>query len=418
MRIDTKFERVQWPVGHGGFHTGRLKGGDVDFRYFFDCGAISKVGKELIREKLAAVEFDFGVISHFDNDHYSELASAKKVKVLFIPYMTPADMVLQAVFDEATNGVTLTQAFEGFNVLRRLQENGTSIVMVDGRVGELSDTPEGRPDGTPENLPGGLSWRIPGVSKAVKGRQEMRHEAAVEVLIGTTEVLYFKFFNHRMKEASQAFAEQLEVAVKERRLKKEDETPYTNVADFLDAVLTGDAQVVRINGTVMQDIYKQTLTDDKLKASPITGSNLSSVTMYSRSACHWRNGNIHMSSSSILAPSPHRATSHYEDGWMLTGDLELTPKTWPAFNDHYFYELSECTVFNVPHHASEISLCEEATTFLASKFFVMSVNAEDGKHPADALKERLARHGVNSPQSVTTAWESTVAFESLLVIGR
>jgi hypothetical protein len=79
MRMVIKFERVQWPVGHGGFHTGRFKGGSADFRYFFDCGALSKEGKALIREKLETVEFDFGVISHFDHDHYSELGGAKKV---------------------------------------------------------------------------------------------------------------------------------------------------------------------------------------------------------------------------------------------------------------------------------------------------------------------------------------------------
>jgi hypothetical protein len=73
-------------------------------------------------------------------------------------------------------------------------------------------------------------------------------------------------------------------------------------------------------------------------------------------------------------------------------------------------------VFNVPHHASEISLCEEAVAFLVDQFFIMSVNAGDDKHPADALTERLKRHGVDSQQSVTTAWESMVASELLLQI--
>ena len=413
MQMDVKFQRVQWPVGHGGFHTGRLKGGRVDFRYFFDCGAISKEGKELIREKLAAVEFDFGVISHFDHDHYSELASAKKVKVLFMPYMTPADMVLQALVDWAATSLTLEQAFGGFYVLQQLQNSGTRIVMVDGYGDVQGDTPETEP----ESPPSGLLLRIPGVDKAAKGAQKMRHEAVVEVLHGKTELLYFKFFNHRVNEASQAFAEQLEVAVKASSLKKADKTPYTRVADFLTDVSAGDTQVVSINGRAMQNIYKKTLADTTLSASPITGSNLSSVTMFSRSARHRYYANIHMRGIALRARGAHRWIPPFEgDGWMLTGDLELTPRTWPAFNDHYFYELSECSVFNVPHHASEISLCEEAVTFLASQFFVMPVNAGDNKHPADALTGRLKRHEVDSQQSVTTAWESTVAVESLLLI--
>jgi hypothetical protein len=416
MRMSIKFERVQWPVGHGGFHTGRFKGGSADFRYFFDCGAYSKEGKVLICEKLMAIEFDFGVISHFDHDHYSELASAKKVKVLFIPYMTPADMVLQALADQAANALTTAEAFQGFNVLRQLQANGTRIVMVDGRGEVQGDTPQGEPEG----LQGGLSWRIPSVSKAAKGMQEMRHEAAVEVLQGARGLLYFKFFNHRVEEASLAFAVQLADAVNASRLKKADKTPYTRVDDLLADVVAGDAQVVRINARAMQKIYEKTLAAPTLRASPITGSNLSSLTMFSRLANRRYNSDIYMLRTARRAQGSRRGMPSDEDGWMLTGDLELTPKTWPAFNDHYFYELSECAVFNVPHHASEISLCEEAAAFLADQFFVMPVNDGDDKHPADALTERLERHGVNEneQQSVTTAWESMLAIESLLQIER
>ncbi|MCS4509950.1 hypothetical protein [Xylophilus ampelinus] len=48
METDIRFERVQWPVGHGGFHTGRLKGGQANLHYFFDCGATGKKGIELL----------------------------------------------------------------------------------------------------------------------------------------------------------------------------------------------------------------------------------------------------------------------------------------------------------------------------------------------------------------------------------
>lgn len=410
MRTKIKFERVQWPVGHGGFHTGRCHVGSADFRYFFDCGAKSKEGKELIRDKLTTIEFDFGVISHFDHDHYSELSSAKKVKVLFIPYMTQADMVLQALADIAANGLTLDQAFSGFGLLRTLQDTGTRVVMVDGR-GEIRGDPQ---QGETEELGGGLSWRITSISKGVKSTQEMRHEATVEVLKGTTTLIYFKFFNHRMEKASLEFKAQLADAVKAGQLKKADKTPHTCVDDFLADVMAGDADVVRINAKTMQEVYEKTLAAAPLKASPISGSNLSSLTMLSRSANHWFDSELHMRNMALRSQSSSRGVPGHSDGWMLTGDLELTPMTWPAFNDHYFYELSECAVFNVPHHASAISLCEEAAVFLAGQFFIMPVKAGDAKHPADELTERLKRHGVNRHQSVTTAWESTVAFESLL----
>lgn len=414
MRMDLKFERVQWPVGHGGFHTGRLKGRSADFRYFFDCGSYSKEGKALIREKLAAIEFDFGVISHFDHDHYSELASAKMVGVLFLPYMTPTDMVLQALADQAANALTAAQAFQGFNVLQQLQAKGTRIVMVNGRALGQGDTSQGEP----QELQGGLALRIPGVSKTAKGTQEMRHEAAVEVQQEAKVLLQFKFFNHRVEEASLAFSDQLAAAVGAGRLKKADKTLYTCVDDFLADIARGDANVVRINGKAMQKVYEKTLAAATLRASPITGSNLSSLTMFSRPADHRYDHDLYMTHTALRARGLRHGMSGNEQGWMLTGDLELTPKTWPAFNDHYFCELSECGVFNVPHHASDISLCEEATAFLADQFFVMPVNAGDDKHPADMLSERLERHGVDGHQCVTTAWESMVALELLLQIRR
>lgn len=317
MRMDLKFERVQWPVGHGGFHTGRLKARSADFRYFFDCGAYSKEGKALIREKLASIEFDFGVISHFDHDHYSELSSAKKVGVLFLPYMSPTDMVLQALADQAANGLTVAQAFQGFNVLQQLQANGTRIVMVNGRTPGQGDTPQAGP----QERRGELELRIPGVSKTAKGTQEMPHEAAVEVEHEAKVLLQFRFFNHRVEEASLAFSEQLSAAVEAGRLKKADKTPYTHIDDFLADIARGDAIVVRINGKAMQKVYKNTLATATLRASPITGSNLSSLTMFSRPADHRYDHYLYVTHPVLRALGSHHGMSVDEQGWMLTGDL-------------------------------------------------------------------------------------------------
>lgn len=406
-----KFERVQWPVGHGGFHTGRLKCGSADFRYFFDCGAISKEGKALISEKLNSAEFDFdfGVISHFDRDHYSELASAK-VKVLFLPYMTPVDKVLLALADQKANNLRIEEAFEGFKVLKELEEQGTRICMVDGRGEARGDTPQGD-TAEPQS---GFSLDIP----YVRNTSNMGHEDPVTVQQSKTKLLYFKFFNHRMEDVSQAFAKKLEDAIKSCDLLNMDNDPYKSVDDFIKDVTLGDVLVVEKNGKAMQRVYKSTLGTHPYSASPITPSNLSSLTMFSSVADYrWLDRwPCRFGFNSVLrVQGSRREISDYRNGWMLTGDLELTHKTWPAFNDHYFCELSKCVVFNVPHHGSGISLCDEAVAFLAGQFFVMSVNSEDGKHPDEALTDRLKRHGVNGQQSVTTAWESMVATEILLM---
>lgn len=411
MRNRFKLERVQWPVGHGGFHTGRLGCGRSDLRYFFDCGSRSKEGRAVIREKLAAIRYDFGVISHFDSDHYSELASAKQVKVLFLPYLTPADMVLLALADLAAEKVTLELAFRGFDILRQLRANGTRIVMVDGRGVLQGDVP----DGNSEELGGGLSLRIP-TRTTVQDTEEMQHEADVEVLQDKTVLLHFKFFNHRVEDASQAFLVELRAAISAGSLIKADKTEYGDVDSFLSDVKAGDALVVRLNGKELQKVYEKTLSSAPLKASPITGSNLSSLAMFSRPATDSPYMGINFSSSALREQSSRYTLPHSDDGWMLTGDLELTPKTWPAFYDHYFYELSRCSVFNVPHHGSAESLCEEAAFFLSGQFFVIPVDANDDKHPAKVLTDRLKRHGEDKQQSVTTDLESTVILETLLDI--
>jgi hypothetical protein len=151
--------------------------------------------------------------------------------------------------------LTVVKAFQGFNVLQQLQANGTRIVMVDGRAEGQGDTPQGEP----QELQGGLSLSIPGVSKAAKGTQEMQHVADVEVRRDAIALLRFKFFNHRLEEASLAFSAQLSVAVSAGQLQKADKTPYTRVDDFLTDVATGDTNVVRINGKAMQKVYKKTL---------------------------------------------------------------------------------------------------------------------------------------------------------------
>ena len=186
-----KFERTQWPVGHGGFHTGILKFDKVDFRYFYDCRSKSKEGNTLIEDKLSNVHFNFGVISHFDRDHYEALLNAT-VDVLFIPYMSPTDMLFYTIAS-LMDGSSVEEAIQGYAVLRRLSNAGTRIVMVnDSQPNQDSPTADTVEDPISDDA---VSLRIDTNRNGTSDYQQMSHESAVDAQLGAQPVLYFKFFN-------------------------------------------------------------------------------------------------------------------------------------------------------------------------------------------------------------------------------
>jgi hypothetical protein len=108
------FERTQWPVGHGGFHTAELQ---VDalapFHYFFDCGG-SKAGAQFIRGRLQGAQYDFGVLSHFHADHIGEMAHAR-VDRIFLPLLEDIDwlwVIAAHLSAELASVDSLVRAFE------------------------------------------------------------------------------------------------------------------------------------------------------------------------------------------------------------------------------------------------------------------------------------------------------------------
>ncbi len=97
------FERTQWPVGHGGFHTGRLIGhSQTLFSYFYDCGSHAPAASKavaLIRVELSSRHFQAGVISHFDHDHFAAVSHSAPA----VLYLSEVKLTILSLRDISPN---------------------------------------------------------------------------------------------------------------------------------------------------------------------------------------------------------------------------------------------------------------------------------------------------------------------------
>lgn len=91
----------QHPVGHGGFHIGKLEASDgTNFSWAFDCGSRRTARfNEYLEHRLARSRsaLDWLFISHFDTDHVSgldELMLGTDVRNVMVPYLENHEIVL------------------------------------------------------------------------------------------------------------------------------------------------------------------------------------------------------------------------------------------------------------------------------------------------------------------------------------
>jgi hypothetical protein len=89
--------RVQRPVGQGGFHTCSIRLGDSGFEYVYDCGSIQT---RALEREVAAYSEEVGIgrkldllsLSHLHHDHVSgleDLLGNHDVETILLPYLHP-----------------------------------------------------------------------------------------------------------------------------------------------------------------------------------------------------------------------------------------------------------------------------------------------------------------------------------------
>jgi beta-lactamase superfamily II metal-dependent hydrolase len=87
---------------------------------------------------------------------------------------------------------------------------------------------------------------------------------------------------------------------------------------------------------------------------------------------------------------------------MLTGDLELTRRTWTRFYEHYFLEWEDIKVINVPHHGSSRALHDDVIQQLREGMFLLfPVKKNDKSHPSKMLTDQLDKLRRCTQQNVT-----------------
>jgi hypothetical protein len=357
------FERMQWPVGHGGFHTGRLIArGKTTFSYFYDCGshAPKRSGAVLrISEELASTEYDVGVLSHFDHDHFASIGSSAP-RVLYLPYMTRTDQLLHMLLSSKGTPTGLRTQASVYETLNRIKNDGTKIIMVSGGDNIRSEGNEGQ-------------------ITQVAGRQIA--ECAFPVMSHTDiphqdNCLRFKFFNHYADDLSKDLFVLLIAHLAKFRDKAGNSYPSEQA--LLCAIEDEPASTVACNAKVFKAVYVALVAARPV--SGITASNLSSLVLLS--FCE------EPRSHAITVRCAPRQYVHARGnaGWLLTGDLEMKNKVWPAFYAHYASELLDCLVFNLPHHASSVALNWRAMHHLSPELvYLANVNSADKKHPSRVL---------------------------------
>ena len=414
-----KFERSQLPVGHGGFHIGTLDMNGKFFRYFFDCGG-GAAGKKLIETEFEQNKFDFGVVSHFDSDHFSQLRKAN-VKRVFIPYLEELDLFFLTLTHFVQSDKLVDLSTELAKFARVVQ-----VVMV--RHAAPNDN---APDDTLGQAPSGDDIGIVGL-KATKQGSTYSISDNENIYVGTksNRVVTLKFYNHQASKLQTAIRKALEealtksatitttpkktttksgkptkVPVPPPALSNESNAPYSTVEDFLADVKASPTTIIQKNAARLKAVYTEILNGHGEPG--VTASNLSSLTMFSVTTASptRRYHRDRLFSKPDVAMDYQHHYGYECDGWMLTGDLELTGCIWTGFYEHYHRAIEQCAVFNVPHHGSARAFDDRAIHHItANKHFIFSVNADDEHHPAPTMTALLQSYGVQ-PDNVTSVNE-------------
>jgi len=106
---------VQHPIGHGGFHSARMRhGSDLNLNWVFDCGsrrttrfdAYLRAWTDQRQEPI-----DWLFISHFDTDHVSgidTLMARSVIRDVMVPYVNERDLAYLALYEISRDNLDWT----------------------------------------------------------------------------------------------------------------------------------------------------------------------------------------------------------------------------------------------------------------------------------------------------------------------
>lgn len=354
-------QRVQYPVGQGGFHAGTLRllsrdpgdwqaairsddlmGGD--FVYVYDCGSepvklVRDVVKTFVRGR-ARKRIQMLFLSHLDRDHIAGVPallaprSGIEVDTIVLPYLDDVDRLIAFGRSAQTASADATERFFRDIVLDpvvTLQRFGPRQIILVPAVDE-EDLPESAPIEPPEGDEGAIRWGAissfdggtPDAGIMDSGAILLRHAEFVLSVTGKGAWRLRPYVRGPRRQDREAFINAVEVAL---------DWPRGSFSTKVQNAKTRRVLVTR-HRTALARAYKWAFGD----------KNETSLSLYSGPVSPERCG-------AVFAGRPMLAKAKI--GWLGTGDANLRDdEPIRRFEDFYGADLEQVTTFVLPHHGS------------------------------------------------------------------
>lgn len=382
-----RWQRHQYPVGHGFFHSAMLTVGGAHsfppFHYVYDCGA------KKVRGLLAPAIDDFCktlndrpvdlmILSHLHSDHISGLdilLARKEVRRVAIPYLAESERLLligqlltkpEARLDEIQMAANPGGWLRGRGV-----ESVITILATDG----AQPAPEGR-DARPEDEGQG-SWALRTATtvpqQPVRGDTRMGHRTPLRAFIASRLVLDFHFYCWQAR------------TMPARMAQAWDSDGPPSMAELLDP------------GHLARNLRSSTLRGRLIRC-------YTAVTR--RKSLNWT------TLCALISPGAGALPAGYEIsfgaarllvppiwpndmGWLGTGDLELGREAVrDEFLEHY-EEASPVALLSLPHHGSELNFDTKLISHFKPGLTFATVPPGSVKHPDPRVLRAVNREGID-----------------------
>jgi hypothetical protein len=388
--------RIQYGVGQGTFHAAHVEYTDSQpkqwrFDYVYDCGAL-EAGRpsRSVQRSLEHYEpraegdetvIDALILSHYDCDHINGakwLADKHKVRQIYLPYLSPDQLVLEiARCAEGASDSTMQALFAGAHgnglwgseVIRVRRGERPAGPGGPVRLEELPRAPRPNESSTRENDGGTpLEALRPVLAKsgALIPSVLDDHEAVGLADGAGSQVWYLKFWNYCLDDAELSFNVALLLGTLGFPVHAL-ETPggADEVLSWLQkktnrtgAVAVYRAAIDMYSGGCTYLPHIANLISLGAFSGPImTRPNIAEYTFADYSASTWL--------------YPWQLTIDRAYGWLGTGDALLGEQdVWDEFSTHYHHELDAMHTVLIPHHG--------AAPRSGPKFYNAMLNREPG----------------------------------------
>jgi hypothetical protein len=392
--------RRQHSVGQGFFHSGQITTSGTQFRYVYDCGAMSPYAAARRREvkaylaQIGESAIDALFISHAHADHLNGLPdllkSKGRAKTIFLPLIQLADRLI-AFARAASEDPTVTE--DGFFVRFTLDPAAAlggfgpdRIIMFEPGEGGAPGGPNGAPPlegATREFGLEELPWRLVGRGTLMSTGTVPGPAGAVPVLrVPDTAAIAPR----GVKATGWLLAPYVDVAVSAKRAKflrslaKRLKKSVPKLKSWLDSP-TNVEDLLTTKVAHLAAAYKDVEKD----------LNITSMSLYSGPADPTNVG----AHRARFGTWQRIAEQHSSLGWLGTGDAKLSETgRRRAFLKHYQVHLPAVGTLTLPHHGSDDNFHLDLLTKICANFYVAASDAfSNWRHPGTATIQGVAGAG-------------------------